>query len=80
MLRDFNARIRQVAIAVVAAAVCIVPLSSCGVKGPLKLPPPPAAAGVAADAASAGASADVQPAPATETPAVSAPKPPEARP
>ena len=70
MLRDFIARIREVAIAFVAAAICVAPLSSCGVKGPLKLPPAPAAA----------ASAEAPSAPSAEPPATPATKPPEIRP
>lgn len=77
MLRDFNARIRKVAIAVVAAAVCIMPLFACGVKGPLKLPPP---AGAAAAAGAGASTPDAQSAPTPETPATSAPKPPDTRP
>jgi predicted small lipoprotein YifL len=74
MLRDFIARIREVAIAVVAAAMCAAPLSSCGVKGPLKLPPAPAAVpGAAAPAP------DAQPAPSTAPSATPATKPPEVR-
>ena len=50
MLRDFIARIRNVAVAIVAvAAVGIAPLSACGVKGPLKLPPAPATGARPAD-------------------------------
>jgi predicted small lipoprotein YifL len=45
MLRDFSARIRRAAIGLaVAAALGIVPLAACGVKGALKLPSPPATA------------------------------------
>ena len=72
MLRQFIVRIRQIAVAFVAAAACVGLLSSCGVKGPLKLPPPPASgAGVPAP--------DAPPAPSAE-PAAAPPKPAEPRP
>jgi len=74
MLRDFIGRIREVAVAVVAAAMCVAPLSSCGVKGPLKLPPAPAAVPSAAAPAP-----EAQPAPSPAPPATSATKPPEVR-
>ena len=77
MLRQFIARFRNVAVVSVAAtALGIAPLTACGVKGPLKLPPPtPAATG-------AGASSPATPpaAATTEPPAASAPKAPETKP
>jgi predicted small lipoprotein YifL len=79
MLRDFIARIRMVAVAFVAAALSVAPLSSCGVKGPLKLPPAPAAEPASAPAVGVPAP-DAQPAPSAESPAAPAPKTPETRP
>jgi predicted small lipoprotein YifL len=78
MLRDFIARSRIVAVALVAAALILVPLASCGVKGPLKLPPAPAAAPTAGVPAPEAQPA--QTAPSAESPATPAPKPPETRP
>jgi predicted small lipoprotein YifL len=75
MLRDFIARIRVVAVALVAAAAGFALLASCGVKGPLKLPPASAstpAAGVPAP--------EAQPAQTVPSGDTSAPKPPETRP
>jgi len=70
MLRDFTAGIRNV---VIAAALAIAPLSACGVKGPLKLPPAPAAGSKASESPTAPAQetppADVAPqAPAATRP------------
>jgi len=72
MLRDFIVRIRRVAIGfAVAAAIGGVPLSACGVKGPLRLPTPPSPAASAPSTDS------------TEAPtptAAPAPQPPERKP
>jgi|KBSSwiStaDraftv2_1062776.scaffolds.fasta_scaffold82350_5 predicted small lipoprotein YifL len=68
MLRDFIAGVRNV---VIAGAIAIAPLSACGVKGPLKLPPAPAAGSKAPESPAA---------PAQETPADAVPQPPAARP
>jgi hypothetical protein len=74
MLRDFITRIRSVATAfAVAAAIGVAPLSACGVKGPLKLPPPPLPAAVAP-------SSEPPVAPAAPPPAAPAPQPPERKP
>ncbi len=73
MLRDFKAEIRSVAIAAATlAALGIAPLSACGVKGPLKLPPQPAATPRPSEAPAA---------PVQQTPAeADAPQPPATRP
>ena len=78
MLRQFIARFRNFAVVSVAAATLVIaPLTACGVKGPLKLPPPPTPA-----AAGAGVSSPEAPpaAATTEPPAASAPKPAETKP
>jgi predicted small lipoprotein YifL len=64
MLRDFIAKIRRVAIGLaVAAALGVAPLTACGVKGPLKLPPPPSpAAGMPSSEPPAAPTAAPQPA------------------
>jgi predicted small lipoprotein YifL len=74
MLRDFTARIRRHAIALaVAAAIGVAPLTACGVKGALNLPPPPSPA--------AGAPAAESPAASTTSPsAAPAAQPPERKP
>jgi predicted small lipoprotein YifL len=74
MLRDFIARIHRAAIGLaVAAAISIAPLTACGVKGPLKLPPPPSPA--------AGAPSSESPAAADAAPAAApVPQPPEPKP
>ena len=71
MLRDFIAPSRMVAAVFVAGAVCLAPLSACGVKGPLK-PPPKADASAPAPGS--------QPAPSTEPSAAPPPKAQETRP
>jgi len=74
MLREFSARIRRAAIGLaVAAAIGVAPLSACGVKGPLKLPPPPLPAAVVP-------SSEPPVAPAAPPPAAPAPQPPERKP
>jgi len=63
MLRDFAAPFRTARRAVVVAALLAIPLSGCGIKGPLKLPPtkpasaPPATENPAANATPANAPA-----------------------
>jgi predicted small lipoprotein YifL len=74
MVRDFIARIRHVAIgSAVVAAIGVVPLAACGVKGPLKLPSPPS------PAAGAPSSDPPEASPAAPT-AAPAPQPPERKP
>ena len=75
MLRDFIARIRVVAVAFVAVAAGLALLASCGVKGPLKLPPAPASA-----PATGAPAPEAQPAQTGPSDDSSAPKPPETRP
>ena len=77
MLRQFIARLRNVAVvSVTATTLGVAPLVACGVKGPLKLPPPaPAAVGAGAPSPEAR-----PPAATTDPPAASTPKPAETKP
>jgi len=80
MLRDYTAAMRALsAVTTFAVVVVAIPLTGCGIKGPLTLPPAPAAPTAGAPAAPAGSppptpAASGEAAPATP-PAAPAAKP-----